>query len=62
MTVRQIIRVIESDGWYQIPHRGSHRQFAHPGKPGLVTVAGHLSDRLAPKTVKSILSQAGLAA
>jgi predicted RNA binding protein YcfA (HicA-like mRNA interferase family) len=60
MTVREIIKVIEADGWYLARQRGSHRQFKHPTKPGLVTVAGHPPKVLAPKTVKSILRQAGL--
>jgi len=40
--------------------RGSHRQFKHPGKPGLVTVPGNLGDELAPGTLNSILKQARL--
>lgn len=39
---------------------GSHRQFVHPLKAGKVTVAGHESDDIPPKTLKSILKQAGL--
>ena len=61
MTVREIIEVIEADGWYLSRQKSSHRQFKHPTKPGLVTVAGHPPQTLAPKTVKSILPQAGLA-
>ncbi len=40
--------------------RGSHRQYKHPTKPGVVTIAGHPSDDLAPGTLKSILRQAGM--
>jgi predicted RNA binding protein YcfA (HicA-like mRNA interferase family) len=58
--VREAIRVIEEDGWYQVRTRGSHRQFKHPQKPGRVTIAGKPSDDLAPKTLESILRQAGL--
>ena len=60
MTVREIIKLTEADGWYLARQRGSHRQFKHATKPGLVTVAGHPSRDLAPKTLKSILRQAGL--
>ena len=60
MTVREIIKLIERDGWYMARQRSSHRQFKHPVKSGLVTVAGHLPKVLAPKTAKSILRQAGL--
>lgn len=41
MTVREIIKRIEADGWVQARQKGSHRQFKHPTKPRLVTVAGH---------------------
>jgi len=60
MKVRDAIRTIERDGWIQVATRGSHRQFKHPTKPGRVTIAGHLSDDLAPGTLNSILKQAGL--
>lgn len=61
VTVREIIKVIEAYGWYLSRQKSSHRQFKHPTKPGLVTVAGHPPKTLAPKTVKSILRQVGLA-
>lgn len=60
MNVRTLIRMIEEDGWVLARTRGSHRQYKHPGKPGLVTVPGHPSDDLAPGTLNSILKQAGL--
>ncbi len=53
--------MIEADGWFQVKSTGtSHRQFKDPTKPGRVTVAGKLSDDLAPGTFNSILKQAGL--
>jgi predicted RNA binding protein YcfA (HicA-like mRNA interferase family) len=59
--VREAIRIIQQDGWYEIATKGtSHRQFKHPAKTGRVTVAGKPSDDLAPKTFDSILRQAGL--
>jgi len=60
MKVRDAIRLIEDDGWYQVATRGSHRQYKHPTKPGRVTIAGKPSDDLAPGTRNSILKQAGL--
>jgi predicted RNA binding protein YcfA (HicA-like mRNA interferase family) len=62
MKVRDLIGRVEADGWYYIGTRGSHRQFKHPTKSGKVTIAGHPSDELHPKTVKSILEQAQLEA
>jgi predicted RNA binding protein YcfA (HicA-like mRNA interferase family) len=60
MKVRKAIRLIEEDGWYLARTRGSHRQFKHRQKPGLVTIPGKPSDDLAPGTTNSILKQAGL--
>ncbi len=60
MKVKTIIKRIEADGWVFVRQNGSHRQFKHPTKKGLVTVAGHLNEDLAPKTEASILRQAGL--
>jgi predicted RNA binding protein YcfA (HicA-like mRNA interferase family) len=60
MKVTALLRLIESDGWQLARTRGSHRQYKHPTKPGLVTVAGKPSDDLHPKTLGSILKQAGL--
>ena len=58
--VREIIKLIQDDGWYIIAQAGSHRQFKHSTKKGKVTIAGHPSDDIHPKTLKSILKQAGL--
>ncbi|MFC0242149.1 type II toxin-antitoxin system HicA family toxin [Rhodopseudomonas telluris] len=60
MRVRDVIRLIEDDGWTHVATRGSHRQYKHPWKPGRVTIAGKPSDDLAPGTFASILKQAGL--
>ena len=60
MKVREILELIEADGWYLDRTRGSHRQFKHASKRGLVTVAGKPNDDLAPGTQNSILKQAGL--
>ena len=60
MKVREAIRLVEADGWYQVAMRGSHRQYKHATKPGRVTIAGKPSDDLAPGTLNSILKQAGL--
>ena len=52
--------MLDDDGWYLARSRGSHRQYKHPTKPGLVTVAGKPGDDVAPGTLNSILKQAGL--
>ncbi len=60
MKVREIIKQIEEDGWYLVRTRGSHHQYKHPTKSGLVTIPGKPSDDLAPGTLNSILKQAQL--
>ena len=58
MKIRDLLRLIEEDGWFLIVSKGSHRQFKHPSKPGRVTIAGHPGDDLAPGTLNSIFKQA----
>jgi predicted RNA binding protein YcfA (HicA-like mRNA interferase family) len=58
--VREVIKLVEKDGWILVRTKGSHRQFHHPLKKGTVTIAGKPSVDLNPKTLKSILTQAGL--
>jgi predicted RNA binding protein YcfA (HicA-like mRNA interferase family) len=58
--VNEVLALLKKDGWYLVATRGSHRQFKHPVKSGRVTVAGKLSDDLAPGTLNSIIKQAAL--
>jgi predicted RNA binding protein YcfA (HicA-like mRNA interferase family) len=58
--VAAVLKLIEGDGWTLNRTRGSHRQYRHPTKPGLVTVPGKPRDDLQPKTLANILRQAGL--
>lgn len=60
MKIREITKLIEADGWFLVRTRGSHRQYHHPRKAGTVTIAGHPGQELHPKTLNSILRQAGL--
>jgi predicted RNA binding protein YcfA (HicA-like mRNA interferase family) len=60
MKVRDVIRILEADGWYLARTKGSHRQYKHLTKLGLVTVPGKLSKDVAIGTLKSIWRQAQL--
>ena len=60
MTVREVIRLLERDGWRLDRQRGSHRQYRHPTKTGTVTVSGNLGSELRAGTLSSVLRQAGL--
>lgn len=58
MKIRDIIKLIKADGWYQVAQSGSHRQYKNPIKKGRVTIAGKLGNELAPGTLNSVLKQA----
>jgi predicted RNA binding protein YcfA (HicA-like mRNA interferase family) len=58
--VREVIRMLQDDGWTPVVTRGSHRQFKHPTKPGRVTVSGQLGDDMPKGTLASVKRQAGL--
>jgi predicted RNA binding protein YcfA (HicA-like mRNA interferase family) len=60
MKIRDIVKMIEMDGWYVVQSKGSHKQYKHATKKGRVTIAGHPNDDLGPGTLNSILKQAGL--
>jgi predicted RNA binding protein YcfA (HicA-like mRNA interferase family) len=60
MKVRDLLKRLKTDGWVIDPTRGSHRQLVHPTKRGTVTVSGHPADDVHPKTLRSVLRQAGL--
>lgn len=58
MKVRDIIKVIEKDGWFLVSIEGDHRQYKHLQKPGRVTIPGHPNKDVASGTLVSIYYQA----
>lgn len=58
--VKEVIKLLEQNGWYLARTKGSHRQFKHQTKSGVVTVAGKESLDVPRGTLNSILKQAGL--
>ncbi|HEX3885832.1 MAG TPA: type II toxin-antitoxin system HicA family toxin [Stellaceae bacterium] len=60
MNARDVIRALEADGWREARSRGSHRQYRHPTKPGLVTVAAHGNRDLKMRDLASIERQSGV--
>lgn len=58
MQSREVIKLLEKDGWYLVNVVGSHHQYKHPTKKGRVTVKHPIKD-VAPGTLKSIYKQAG---
>ncbi|MGE5097214.1 MAG: type II toxin-antitoxin system HicA family toxin [Betaproteobacteria bacterium] len=57
--VRDILKLLNDDGWFVVTTRGSHRQLKHPTKRGRVTVHGKPGDDIAAGTLNSILKQSG---
>jgi predicted RNA binding protein YcfA (HicA-like mRNA interferase family) len=60
MKYRDLIKRIEGDGWRQVRQRGSHAQYKHPTKPGLVTIPMKPGKDVPPGTLRSIMKQAAL--
>lgn len=57
--VKEVIKMLEEDGWILIYTSGDHRQFKHPSKKGKVTVRGKKSETLSQFLLNSIWKQAG---
>jgi len=59
MSSRKVIQHLREDGWYEVAHEGSHKQFKHATKPGRVTVP-HPVRGIPIGTLRSIEKQAGI--
>lgn len=60
LKVKQVIALLEENGWEFIRMRGDHRIFYKEGAKRPVVVPGNLSDDLKEGTLNSILKGAGL--
>jgi predicted RNA binding protein YcfA (HicA-like mRNA interferase family) len=60
MNAKELIKLIESEGWIFSHQRGSHKIFKHPSKKGIVIIAGHGKKDFPPRAYNSILKNAGL--
>ena len=60
MKVKELLKMLEDDGWGLSRTKGSHRQYKHPSKPGTVTVAGKSSADVPKGTLNAILRQSGI--
>lgn len=36
MKIRDVLQMLNEDGWFLVATRGSHRQFKHPTKQGVL--------------------------
>jgi predicted RNA binding protein YcfA (HicA-like mRNA interferase family) len=59
MKVKELLKLLNQDGWVEKDQKGSHLQMIHPDKPGKVTVPVHKGD-IPIGTLHAILKQAGL--
>lgn len=55
-----MVRALGRAGWGVVRQRGSHRSLRHASRSGTVVVAVHAGEIVKPKTLQSILDQAGL--
>ncbi len=53
---REIIKLLEKDGWKEVNTTGSHNHFGHDDKESIVTVP-HPKKDLARRTIQSIEKQ-----
>ena len=60
MKVREVVQLLERNGWKEMRSKGSHRHFKHPSRASLVTVPGNDGKELATGTLNAILKKAGL--
>ena len=60
MKVKEVLKILEADGWYIDRSRGSHRILKHRSKSGIVVVPGKPSDDIPVGTLSSIWKQAEL--
>ena len=59
MTAKQVVKRLKAEGWHEVRQEGGHKHFAHPDKPGLVTVSMHGSKDIPKGTLGNINRQAG---
>lgn len=60
MKAKEVIKLIQKDGWYLERQTGSHKIFKHPTKSGIVVIPDHGKEDIKMGTLNSILKQAGL--
>jgi predicted RNA binding protein YcfA (HicA-like mRNA interferase family) len=60
VTADQVLRALGRDGWQIVRQRGSHATLVHSARRGTVTVPRHSGMIIKPKTLATILDQAGL--
>ena len=60
MKVREVLKILDADGWKCVHIRGSHRIMQHQSKSGIIVVPGNLGDEIPKGTLHAIFKQAQL--
>ena len=61
MKAKELIKILEADGWFFVRQTGSHLIYKHATKKGIVVMSHHGLNKDMPNgTENSILKQAGL--
>ena len=60
LKVKQLIRILESDGWDGVSTKGSHMKFTYSDKPGIIIVPFHADKTLGKGYVIKTLKNAGI--
>jgi predicted RNA binding protein YcfA (HicA-like mRNA interferase family) len=60
LKVKQLIRILEKDGWTEVRSKGGHRFFRHPSKKGFIIVPHHGNRDITKGLIIKILKDAGL--
>ena len=55
----ELIKIVETDGWFRVSKSGSHLKFKHSKKLGIVIIA-HPKKDISTGTAQKILKMAGL--
>lgn len=59
MDSKAVRKVLQADGWQPVRQKGSHLQFRHATKKGVVTLT-HPKKNIPKGTLRNIFRQAGL--
>lgn len=58
MTVKDLAKLLKSEGWVEVRRKGSHHIFKNPERPDLITVPFHTGGKAPhPGLIKLILCQ-----
>ncbi|MEN9839585.1 MAG: hypothetical protein RL177_1064 [Bacteroidota bacterium] len=60
MKCSELIRLLKSDGWFEVRQKGSHIIMRHPVKPDTIPVPFNASKEMPKGTLRQILKMADI--